>query len=119
MSLFSLAMNMIVKSAGLECRGPKIRTKIRDPAAPHKSTVKTTSVPGCKCLLQGLVKLILWAKICFKPTKSRSLVLKKGKVANHFCFMLGGIKIPTMTEKPVKSLSKIFKSSLKDAVALQ
>ncbi len=82
-------------------------------------TVMTTSVPGCRWLLQGLEQLITWAKMSFKPMKSRSLVLKKGKVADHFRFTLGGTRIPTVTEKPVKSLGKIFDSSLKDAAALQ
>lgn len=121
-SLFSLAMNMIVKSAEVECRGPKSRSGTRQPpirAFMDDLTVMTTSVPGCRWLLQGLEKLISWAKMSFKPAKSRSLVLKKGKVADHFRFALGGTKIPTVTEKPVKSLGKVFDSSLKDAAAVQ
>ena len=50
----------------------------------------------------------------FKPTKSRSLVLKKGKVDNKHRFTVEGKTIPTLTEKPVKSLGKTFNSSLKD-----
>ncbi|XP_061896833.1 uncharacterized protein LOC133645919 [Entelurus aequoreus] len=121
-SLFSLAMNMIVKSAEVECRGPKSRSGTRQPpirAFMDDLTVMTTSVPGCRWLLQGLERLITWAKMSFKPAKSRSLVLKKGKVADHFRFTVGGYLIPTVTERPVKSLGKIFDSSLKDAVALQ
>ncbi|XP_070689483.1 uncharacterized protein [Pempheris klunzingeri] len=122
-SLFSLAMNMIVKSAEVECRGPKSRSGTWQPpirAFMDDLTVMTTSVPGCRWLLQGLLqRLISWAKMSFKPAKSRSLVLKKGKVADHFHLTLGGTKIPTVTEKPVKSLGKIFDSSLKDAAALQ
>ena len=55
----------------------------------------------------------------FKPTKSRSLVLKKGKVSDRFLFALGETTIPSVTEKPVKSLGKIFDSSLKDSAAIQ
>ena len=121
-SLFSLAMNMIVKSAEVECRGPKSRSGTRQPpirAFMDDLTVMTTSVPGCRWLLQGLEQLIAWAKMSFKPAKSRSLVLKKGRVADNFHFTLRGTRIPTVTEKPVKSLGKIFDSSLKDAAAVQ
>lgn len=55
----------------------------------------------------------------FKPAKSRSLVLRRGKVAYKFRFTMGGTMIPTVTERPVKSLGKIFDNSLKDAAALQ
>lgn len=119
--LFSLAMNMIVKSAEVECRGPLSRSGARQPpirAFMDDLTVMTTSVPGCRWLLQGLERLISWARMSFKPAKSRSLVLKKGKVADRFRFALGGTPIPTVTEKPVKSLGKVFNSSLRDSDAL-
>ncbi|TWW81809.1 hypothetical protein D4764_01G0016240 [Takifugu flavidus] len=115
--LFSLAMNMIVKSAEVECRGPLSISGTRQPpirAFMDDFTVMTTSVPGCRWLLQGLE----WLISCFKPTKSRSLVLRKGKVANRFRFALGGTPIPTVMEKPVKSLGKVFNSSLRDSDAL-
>ncbi len=122
-SLFVLAMNMIVKSAEVECRGPMSRSGTRQPpirAFMDDLTVTSASVPGCRWLLQGLQRLILWARMSFKPAKSRSLVLKKGKVADRFRFLtLEGSQIPSVTERPVKSLGKIFDSSLKDTAALQ
>ncbi|KAL7848811.1 hypothetical protein SRHO_G00204340 [Serrasalmus rhombeus] len=42
----------------------------------------------------------------FKPAKSRSMVLKQGKVEDKFCFYMAGTAIATVTEKPVKSLGK-------------
>ncbi|KAK0143143.1 hypothetical protein N1851_018727 [Merluccius polli] len=42
----------------------------------------TTSVPGSRWILQGLERLITWATMSFKPSKSRSMVLKKGKKSN-------------------------------------
>ncbi|RXN38269.1 reverse transcriptase [Labeo rohita] len=118
-SLFSLAMNMIVKSAEVECRGPKSRSGTRQPpirAFMDDLTVMTTFVPGCRWLLQGLERLISWARMSFKPAKSRSLVLKKGKVSDRFRFALGETTIPSVTEK---SLGKIFNSSLKDSAAIK
>ncbi|TWW71597.1 hypothetical protein D4764_16G0000940 [Takifugu flavidus] len=55
----------------------------------------------------------------FKPTKSRSMVLKKGKVVDNFRFSISGTVIPSITEQPVKSLGKLFDSSLKDTAAIQ
>ncbi|XP_050957201.1 uncharacterized protein LOC127158092 [Labeo rohita] len=120
--LFSLAMNMIVKSAEVECRGPLSKSGTRQPpirAFMDDLTVTTTSVPGCRWLLQGLERLVSWARMSFKPAKSRSLVLKKGKVVDRFRFAIGGTPIPSVTEKSVKSLGKVFNSSLRDTDALQ
>ncbi|KAL7841251.1 hypothetical protein SRHO_G00249420 [Serrasalmus rhombeus] len=55
----------------------------------------------------------------FKPVKSRSMVLRKGKVLDNFCFGIAGTAIPTITEKPVKSLGKVFDSSLRDSTSIQ
>lgn len=60
-----------------------------------------------------------WARMSFKPAKSRSLVLRKGKVADRFRFALGETTISSVTERPVKSLGKIFDSSLKDSAAIK
>lgn len=46
-------------------------------------------------------------------------MLKKGKVTNRFHFTLGSTRIPSITEKPVKSLGKVFDCSLKDTAAIQ
>ena len=121
-TLFALAMNMIVKSAEPGCRGPRTQSGIRQPpirAFMDDLTVTTESVPGCRWILQGLEKLIQWARMSFKPAKSRSLVVKKGKVTDRFRFNIEGKQIPTISEKPVKSLGKVFDSSLKDSSSVQ
>lgn len=109
--LFALAMNMLVKSAELECRGPKSNTGTRQPpilAFMDDLTVTTESVPAARWILKGLERVIEWARMSFKPTKSRSLVLKKGRMVEKFRFIISGTQIPTLFEKPVKSLGKIF-----------
>ena len=78
--LFSLTMNMLVKAAEVECRGPLSRSGVRQ--SPIRSymddlTVTTTSVMGGRWLLKGLERNMTWARMYFKPAKSRSLVLKK------------------------------------------
>ncbi|KAK0142412.1 Retrovirus-related Pol polyprotein from type-1 retrotransposable element R2 [Merluccius polli] len=50
-SLFALAMNMLVKSAEVKCRGPLSRSGNRQPpirAFMDDLTVTTTSLPGCR-----------------------------------------------------------------------
>ena len=81
--------------------------------------VTTTSVPGCRWILQGLEKLIRWARMSFKPTKSRSMVLKRGKVVDKFRFLVDGTAIPSIAEKPVTSLGKTFDCSLRDTASIK
>lgn len=57
--------------------------------------------------------------LIFNPEKWRSLVLRRGKVADQFQFSLGGTQIPSVTEKPVRSLGKIFDCTLKDAASIK
>ena len=120
--LFALAMSMLVKAAETECRGPLSKSGVRQPpicAFMDDLTVTTTSVPGCRWILQGLEKLIRWARMSFKPTKSRSMVLKRGKVVDRFRFFVDGTAIPAITEKPVTSLGKTFDCSLRDTASIQ
>lgn len=46
-------------------------------------------------------------------SKSRSMVLKKGKVVDIFRFSISGTIIPSILEQPVKSMGKCFDSSLR------
>lgn len=64
----------------------------------------TPSVLGGHWILQGLEKCISWARMSFKPNKSRSMLLKRGKVVDKFYFQVDGIVIPSITEKSVWSL---------------
>ena len=58
-------------------------------------------------------ELIDWARMKFNPSKLRSRILKKGNVQNRK-IRIGGDIIPTIMEKPVKSLGKWFRDSFKD-----
>ena len=115
-------MNMLVKAAEVECRGPLSRSGVRQStikAYMDDLTVTTTSVMEGRWLLKGLERNMTWARMYFKPAKSRSLVLKKGKVMEKVRFTISGETIPTLSEKPIKSLGKTFNSSLKDTAAKQ
>lgn len=66
-------------------------------------TVTTESVPGCRWILKGLEKMMVWARMSFKPAKSRSMVLRKGKVEDKFRFNIAGAAIPTISEASQES----------------
>lgn len=74
-TLFFLAMNMVVKSAEVECRGPLTKSGARQPpirAFMDDLTITVTTVPGTRWIPQGLENLISWAKMNFNPSKSGS-----------------------------------------------
>lgn len=77
-SLFTLAMNILEKSIEVQCRGPLTKSCIRQPpirAFTDDLTVKTPNVPGGRWILEGLEELTTWARMTFKPAKSRYLEL--------------------------------------------
>ena len=53
------------------------------------------------------------------PAKSRSLVLKRGKMTDKFHFSLDGTQMPSLSEKPIKSLDKTFDHTFKDAASIK
>ena len=116
-TLFAAAMNLIVKSAEKASRGPSTVSGSLQPlsrAFMDDMTITARSVVEGRWTLEDLERLFTWARMNFKPAKSRSLVLRKGKVQDHVRFKIGGAVIPTVTEKPVKSLGKWFTSALND-----
>ena len=89
----TMAMNMLVKAAEVECCGPFSKSGIRQPpikAFMDDLIVTTSSVMGSRWLLKGLEQSTTWAWMSFKPAKSRSLVLKKGKVMERVHFRITG-----------------------------
>lgn len=112
MALFALPMNMLVKAAEVECRGPLSKSGTRQP--PIRAFMDDLTVTGCHWLLQGLERLMTRARMAFKPAKSRSLVLRKGRVEDKYRFHLDGALIPSLSEKLIRSLRKIFDATLQN-----
>ncbi|KAK0135473.1 hypothetical protein N1851_028684 [Merluccius polli] len=77
-------------------------------------TITAKSVPEGRWILEDLVKLTDWARMEFKSAKSRSLVLRREHVQDRFCFKLREDIIPTVQEKPVKSLGKWYRADRND-----
>ena len=65
-------------------------------------------------MLVALDELVTWARMKFKAKKSRSLIIRKGKVSNRFVLKVQGEEIPSLVDSPVKCLGKWFDSTLKD-----
>jgi len=112
-------MNMLVKSAEVQCRGPLIKSGIRQPPirAFMDDLTVTTSVRGSRWILKGLEEIITWACMSFKLSRSRYLVLKTGKTTDKFRCALGSTQIPSIIEKPVKSIGTVFDCSLRDTAS--
>ncbi|XP_076086893.1 uncharacterized protein LOC143057470 [Mytilus galloprovincialis] len=106
--LFAAAMNLIVKSVEKPSRGPLLSSGVRQPpvrAFMDDMTVTAKTVIEGRWTLEELERMIKWARMKFKSSKSRSLIVGKGKVQDE-TFELAGEKIPTVGEKPVKCLGK-------------
>lgn len=63
---------------------------------------------------QRLDELTLWARMKIKPSKSRSLSIRKGVRSDRTVFMAGGEKIPLLAEQPIRSLGRQYTSELSD-----
>lgn len=115
--LFSAIMNLIVKSIEKTSRGPRLRSGSKQPpmtAFMDDVTISPKTVVEARWTLEEIEKIIKWARMKVKPSKSRSLVLRKGQVCN-VRFKIGE-EIPTVSEKPVKCLGKCFDDTLGDIV---
>ena len=77
--LFSAAMNLLMKAAEKECRGPKTRSGVCQPpgrAFMDDMTETIKSAEGTRWVLGGLESMLSWARMKHKPKKSRSLLVK-------------------------------------------
>ncbi|KAK0141179.1 hypothetical protein N1851_021821 [Merluccius polli] len=111
---FSAAMNLLVKSAEKLHQGAVLESGIQQAhirAFMDDLTITAKSVPEGRWILEDLVELTDWARMEFKPAKSRSLVLRSGRVQDRFFFKIREDIIPTVQEK---SLRKWYKADLND-----
>ena len=114
--LFVAAMNMLLKAGEKQCRGPKAVDGTRHPpcrAFMDDITVMTSSITGTRWILTALEKMANWARMVFKPAKSRSLSIEKGVLTKQH-FQIQGEVIPTIQGERIKCLGKYFDETLKD-----
>ena len=116
--LFVLAMQVILKASEQYASGPQLGDGIG--MAPLKAfmddtTVLTSSAEEAEEMLSRLQELVAWCRMAFKPKKSRSLSLRRGKVDENTKFHIGNQAIPTVSQIPVKSLGRWYDASLRDS----
>lgn len=119
--LFVAAMNLLLKAAGMQCRGPKANDDTRHPscrAFMDDVTVMTPSMQGTRWILSSLEKMATWSRMQFNPKKSRSLSILKGKLTKSI-FSIQGSEIPTIQDQDIRCLGKNYDSTLKDGENLQ
>ena len=114
--LFVMAMELILRGAKDICKGEITKEQLVLPpsrAYMDDITILVQSKIGADNLLRRYFSLFTWARMRVKPQKSRSLSLIKGSV-RKVKFRIGGDLIPTIKEKPVKSLGRLYEVPLTD-----
>ena len=114
--LFVTAMNLILEAGSKQCRGPRSEDGTQHPvcrAFIDDITVMTQSGPSTRWVLEALSLMVYWARMVFKPRKSRSLFIYKGEVKT-WGFKVQGEDIPTIQSESIRCLGKNFDESLKD-----
>ena len=60
-------------------------------------------------MLTALTVVATWARMKFKPAKSRYLVTKKGKTTERFKLHIPNEEIPYIVKSPIKCLNKVVR----------
>lgn len=101
--LFVMGMNLIINPANKETRGPKTSTGLHLPTNRgfmDDLTVTTQTHIQARWVLKALEEAATWARMNFKPKKSRSLVIKSGSVTKRFTLQVQGEDIPSLWTVP-------------------
>src|SRR5580692_300862 len=115
--LFVLAMQVLLKATEFEAGEASLGQGVHIPslkAFMDYIIVIADAVAKAQQVLDRLDSLVSWSWMKFKPSKSRSLSLRKGKVDANAIFHISGQVIPKVSEQPVKSLGRWYDCSLKD-----
>jgi hypothetical protein len=110
-------MNLIIKTTEKKCRGPTSKSGVRQPsirAFMDDLILTTEKCIGTRWILRRLESIMEWARMKFKPKKSRSLVISKGKVSDAVRFTIQNEEIPTLRRNQIKCLRKWYRESLND-----
>ena len=114
--LFIMAMELILRGAANMSKGVMKNEHLTLPpsrAFMNNITILIPSKITADDLLQRYYDLFTWARMKAKTKKSRSLSLVGGSV-REIHFKIGGDTIPTVREKPVKSLRCLYSIQLTD-----
>ena len=115
--LFVMAMEVILKAAedsagpanlGSGCYKSPLKAFMDD------TTIICSNEDETRQMLERLDVLMAWCRMKFKPKKSRSLSVKKGKVDATMTFTEANQQISTVSQGPVKSFGRWYDSFMKD-----
>ena len=116
--LFLLAFNVIIEY--VEC-GPSDDKYILNGKAIEAVrgfmddiSLLVPSVPVAKVVLTRTDVVLKWARMALKPPKSRSVVVKRGKLQNVEPFSVDGVRIPGLQNKPLRTLGRVYDLSIDD-----
>ncbi|TWW73490.1 hypothetical protein D4764_15G0008840 [Takifugu flavidus] len=112
-----MAMELIIRASCWVVGGERLKNGLRLPpirAYMDDMTTITTTRACTKRLLEKLQKNIQWARMEIKPSKSGSISIVKGQLANDR-FHINNEPVPTILEKPIKSLGRWYSAELKDS----
>lgn len=66
-------------------------------------------------VLSALEETAGWARMAFQPRKTRSLVIRKGKVTDRFTMTIQKKVIPSYINNPIQLLGKWYAETPKDS----
>ncbi|KAL2104213.1 hypothetical protein ACEWY4_001081 [Coilia grayii] len=115
--LFVAAFEVILIGARKMAGGVKLPSGQRLPPVRGYMDDITTILQTAACtarLLKRSDELVAWARMKIKPTKSRSLSLRKGVRSDRTIFVAGGEEIPLLATQPVRSLGRTYTADLSD-----
>ena len=95
--LFVMGMNLLITAAGKESTGPLMESGTRQPPIRgfmDDLTITTSTHVQARWILKALDDMATWARMKFKPRKSRSMVIRSGKVTSKFQLQVQGEAIP-------------------------
>ncbi|KAK7912981.1 hypothetical protein WMY93_013192 [Mugilogobius chulae] len=118
---FTMAMELIIRASSWVVGGERLKSGLRLPpirAYMDDMTTITNTKPCTKRLLDKLQSNIKWAGMKIKPSKSRSISIVKGQLVSE-TFFVSEEPIPTILEKPIKSLGRWYNATLNDTEQIE
>ena len=115
--LFVMAMYLIREGGKRETKGPLSSSNIRQPSSRgfmDDLTITTTTHIQARWILTALEELTSWARMKFKPAKSRYMVIKNGRLTTRFRLRIQDEDIPSIERNPIKCLGKWYDDTLQD-----
>ncbi|KAK7929282.1 hypothetical protein WMY93_005677 [Mugilogobius chulae] len=114
-------MELIIRASSWVVGGERLESGLRLPpirAYMDDMTTITNTKPCTKRLLDKLQSNIKWAGMKIKPSKSRSISIVKGQLVSE-TFFVSEEPIPTILEKPIKSLGRWYNATLNDTEQIE